>query len=164
MQYLKKLATISIITLAMTIGLLAQNNNSELDTMQIADNMKFQNGVEFMKINDYNRALNEFNEYLEIYIHGIHRGNAYREIAKIHISNFDFQRAVKAYKSIYQEYSYTDEGIDAYFEAGICYKKMGYNNKATEIFQYIAKEHPGTNAAYNAEIQLELIKIISPEK
>lgn len=146
----------------MGINLSAQNKNNELNTMQISDNMKFQNGVEFMKINDYNRALNEFNEYLEIYIHGIHRGSAYREIAKIHISNFDFQKAVKAYKSIYQEYSYSDEGIDAYFEAGICYKKMGYSSKASEIFQYIAKEHPGTNAAYNAEIQMELIKIISP--
>lgn len=146
----------------MGINLSAQIKNNELDTMQISDNMKFQNGIEFMKINDYNRALNEFNEYLEIYIHGIHRGSAYRKIAEVHISKFDFQKAVKAYKSIYQEYSYTDEGINAYFEAGICYKKMGYNSKAAEIFHYIVKEHAGTNAAYNAEIQLELIKIISP--
>lgn len=162
MQYLQKTVIISLIILAMSIGLLAQNTDNELNFIQIADNMKFQNGIEFMKINDYNRALNEFNEYLEIYIHGIHRGNAYREIAKIHILNFDFQKALEAYKSIYQEYSYADEGIDAYFEAGICYKKMGYNNKAMEIFHYIAEEHPGTNAAYNAKIQLEIIKIISP--
>jgi len=122
--------------------------------------MKYQNGVEFMKINDYGRALNEFNEYLEIYIHGIHRGNAYRNIAEIYISRFDFQRAIKAYLSIYQEFSFSEEGIDAYFQAGICYKKMGYDQKAAEIFRYIAAEHAGTGAAYNAGIQLELIKII----
>lgn len=159
-QYMRKIISIAAIILTIGTNLSAQNKINELDSRQIYDNMKFKNGIEFMKLNDYERALNEFNEYLEIYIHGIHRGSAYRKIAEVHISRFDFQKAVKAYIEIYQEYSYIDEGIDAYFEAGVCYKKMGYDSKAGEIFQYIVKEHPGTNAAYNAEIQLELIKII----
>jgi len=139
----------------------ASGETGALDSARIADSMKYQNGVEFMKINDYNRALNEFNEYLEIYINGIYRAGAYRNIAEIHMSRFDFQRAIRAYMGIYQEYSYTDEGINAYFQAGVCYKKMGYDKKAGDIFRHIAEEHPGTSAAYNAGIQLELIKIIA---
>jgi len=139
----------------------ASGETGDLDSARIADSMKYQNGVEFMKINDYNRALNEFNEYLEIYINGIHRAGAYRNIAEIHISRFDFQRAIKAYMGIYQEYSYTEEGIDAYFQAGVSYTKMGYDKKAEAIFLHITEEHPGTSAAYNAGIQLELIKIIA---
>jgi TolA-binding protein len=143
------------------ISLSSQTGTSELDYVQIADNMKYQNGIEFMKINDYTRALNEFNEYLEIFIHGIHRSSVYKKIAEIHISRFDYQKAIEAYKGIYQEFSYSDEGINAYFEAGICYKKMGYDSKAGEIFRFIISEYPGTNAAYNSEIQLDIIKIIS---
>jgi TolA-binding protein len=152
---------IIIILLFLTSTLIASEETGTLDSARIADNMKYQNGVEFMKINDYDRALNEFNEYLEIYIHGIHRGKAYGNIAEIYISRFDFQRAIKAYMGIYREYSYTEEGIEAYFQAGISYKKMGFDSKAAEIFRHIIEEHPGTGAAYNAGIQLELIKIIS---
>ena len=122
------------------VSLFSQNGTGELSSIQIADNMKYQNGIEFMKINDYSRALNEFNEYLEIFIHGIHRSSVYRKIAEIHISRFDYQKAIKAYNGIYQEFSYSDEGINAYFEAGICYKKMGYDNKAGEIFHFIISE------------------------
>jgi TolA-binding protein len=156
-KHLAAITTIifSLITTAVT------GETGALDSARIADNMKYQNGVEFMKINDYSRALNEFNEYLEIYINGMHRGKAYRNIAEIHISRFDFQRAIKAYMGIYQEYSYTEEGIDAYFQAGVSYKKMGYDRKAGDIFRHIVEEHPGTSAAYNAGIQLELIKIIA---
>ena len=151
----------AIVIFFMPVSLLSQTETSELNSVQIADNMKYQNGIEFMKINDYTRALNEFNEYLEIFIHGIHRSSVYRKIAEIHISRFDYQKAINAYKGIYQEYSFSDEGINAYFDAGICYKKMGYDNKAGEIFRFIINEHPGTSAAYNSEIQLDLIKIIS---
>jgi hypothetical protein len=41
---------------------------------------------------------------------------------------------------------------------------MGFDSKAEEIFKYIIAEHPGTSAAYNAEIQLELLKIILDQK
>lgn len=151
----------AIIIFFTPLTLYSQAEKTGLNSVQIADNMKYQNGLEFMKINDYSRALNEFNEYLEIFIHGIHRSSVYRKIAEIHISRFDYQKAIKAYEGIYQEYSHSDEGINAYFEAGICYKKMGYDSKAGEIFRFIISEHPGTSAAYNSEIQLDIIKIIS---
>jgi TolA-binding protein len=151
----------ALLVFLIPISLSSQTETSELSSIQIADNMKYQNGIEFMKINDYTRALNEFNEYLEIFIHGIHRSSVYRKLAEIHISRFDYQKAINAYNGIYQEYSYSDEGIKAYFDAGICYKKMGYDRKAGEIFRFIISEHPGTSAAYNSEIQLDLIKIIS---
>ena len=160
MIFYRQLTTVFIL-LFFYLAPSASGETDTLDSARIADNMKYQNGVEFMKIKDYDRALNEFNEYLEIYLHGIHRGNAYRNIADIHISRFDFQRAIKAYMGIYREYSYSEEGIDAYFQAGICYKKMGYDKKASDIFRHIVDEHPGTAAAYSAGIQLELIKIIT---
>jgi len=129
-----------------------------------ADDIKFQNSMEFYKLGKYDRALNEFNEYIEIFFDGIHRSEALKKIAEIYVSYFEYQKAIGAYKTLYQEFSSTEEGLDAYFQIGICYKKMGFDSKAEEIFKYIIAEHPGTSIAYNAEIQLEVLKIVSDQK
>jgi TolA-binding protein len=129
-----------------------------------ADDIKFQNSMEFYKLGKYERALNEFNEYIEIFFDGIHRSEALKKIAEIYIRYFEYQKAIDAYKTLYQEFSSTEDGINAYFQIGICYKKMGFDSKAEEIFRYIIAEHSGTSTAYNAEIQLELLKIITDQK
>ncbi|HPS87246.1 MAG TPA: tetratricopeptide repeat protein [Spirochaetota bacterium] len=142
----------------------AEENSGLANLKKVADDMKFQNGMEFYKLEKFDRALNEFNEYIEIYFDGIHRNEALKKIAEIHIRFFDYQKAIEAYRTLYQEYSSTDEGIDAYFQIGICYKKMGFDSKAEAIFKYIVDEHPGTTAAYNSEIQLDLLKISADQK
>jgi len=126
---------------------------------KVADDVKFSHAVEFFKLEKYDRALKEFYEYIEIYYDGIHRGEAFRKIAEIHIKRFNYQKAIEAYNSLYQEFSGSEEGIDAYFQTGICYKKMGCNDKAESIFKYIIQTHPGTTAANNAEIQINLLKM-----
>lgn len=130
-----------------------------LNLKQVADDMKYRRGAEFFRLEKYDFALNELYEYLEIYYNGTHRGDAYKKIAEIYIKFYDYQKAADIYKKLYEELSNTEEGLDAYFRAGLCYLKMGFDNKAEAIFQSIIQEHPGTTAAKNAQIQLELIKI-----
>ncbi|HOK00924.1 MAG TPA: tetratricopeptide repeat protein [Spirochaetota bacterium] len=137
----------------------ALESPEKIKLQKAADDMKFQNGLEFFNLERYDRALNEFKEYLEIYYGGSHRAEAYRKIAEIYIKKYDYQRAVNAYISLYQEYGDTEEGLDAYFQAGVCYRKMGMDEKAKSIFEQIFKEYPGTSAAQKAEMQLELLKI-----
>jgi TolA-binding protein len=152
------------LVLSMCITSIAQENNSGASFSSLkkeADDIKFQNGVEFYKLGKFERALNEFNEYIEIFFDGTHRSEALKKIAEIRIRFFEYQKAIEAYKTLYQEFSTTEDGIDAYFQIGICYKKMGFDSKAEDIFKYIVSEHPGTSTAYKAEIQLELLKIIS---
>lgn len=137
----------------------AEEVSESVNLKKAADDMKFANAISFYKLEKYDRALNEFYEYIEIYYDGIHRNEAFRKIAEIHIRNFNYQKAIEAYNSIYQEFSGTDEGLDAYFQTGVCYKKMGFDTKAESIFKYIMANHPGTTAAYNSEIQLELLRM-----
>ncbi len=151
--------TVLILVFSFVINSAAEENPEHANLKKVADDMKFQNGMGFYKLEKFDRALNEFNEYIEIYYDGIHRNEVLKKIAEIHIRNFDYQKAIEAYRILYQEYSSTDEGIDAYFQIGICYKKMGFDSKAEAIFKYIIDEHPGTTAAYNSEIQLDLLKI-----
>ena len=155
-----------LLVLAMCISSIAQDNNDSVSVSSLkkeADDIKFQNSMEFYKLGKFERALTEFNEYIEIFFDGVHRSEALRKIAEIYIKFFEYQKAIEAYKTLYQEFSSTEDGIDAYFQIGICYKKMGFDSKAEEIFKYIIDEHPGTSTAYNAEIQLELLKIISDQ-
>jgi len=162
MKKFKYLVIILLITTHWNISTGEENNGSG-NFKKVADDMKFQNGMEFYKLEKFDRSLRELNEYIEIYYDGIHRNEALKKIAEIHIRFFDYQKAIEAYKVLYQEFSSTEEGIDAYFQIGICYKKMGFDTKAEAIFKYIVDEHPGTTAAYNSEIQLDLLKI-SPNK
>ncbi|MCL1865203.1 MAG: tetratricopeptide repeat protein [Spirochaetes bacterium] len=155
------------LVLTMCINSIAQDSSGSVVSGSLkkeADDIKFQNSMEFYKLGKFDRALSEFNEYIEIFFDGVHRSEALKKIAEIYIRFFEYQKAIEAYKKLYQEFSTTEDGIDAYFQIGICYKKMGFDLKAEEIFKYIIAEHPGTSAGYNAEIQLELLKIISDQK
>lgn len=159
---MKKIIISLFVYLAIVAGLSyasAEEVSGAANLKKVADDMKFINALEFYKLERYDRALNEFYEYIEIYYDGIHRSEAFRKIAEIHIKKFNYHKAIEAYNNIYQEFSGTDEGLDAYFQAGVCYKKMGFDAKAEAIFKYITTNHPGTTTAYNSEIQLELLKM-----
>ncbi len=151
----------ALILFSLCIPGFSQKADDTMNMRKISDDMKFATGEEFYRLREYHKALNILNEYLEVYYDGIHRSEAYRKIADIHIKDFNYQKAVSVYQELYLEFSNSDEGVDAYFQTAICYKKMGFDEKAVQIFDYIIKEHPGTTAAYHSEIQRDLIKIYS---
>lgn len=140
--------------------LAAQEGPGVSELKRVADTAKFENGMLFFKMKEYDRALVEFNEYLEIYINGIHRKEAYRNVGKIHFDRMDYTSASKAYISLSEEFNHTEEGVEAYYNLGICNSKMGYDAKALEIFKAIIEEYPDSNYAYQAKIQIEVLDIV----
>lgn len=156
---MKRYAIIFVLLSAFVSGLYGEDKTGAVNLKQVSDDMKFRKGAEFYRLEKYDLALNELYEYLEIFYDGTHRGEAYRKIAEIHIKQYDYQKAVEIYRRLYEEFSNTDEGIDGYFQMGVCYLKMGFDSKAEAVFKSIIQDHPGTTAAHNAEIQLDLIKI-----
>jgi TolA-binding protein len=136
----------------------ASNNPENLDVL--ADDLKFQNSVEFAKIRMFDRAIESFNEYLEIYYNGNHRHEAYKNIADIYFGRLEYGKAINYYRSLYEEFSTTESGIEAYFNIGICYNKMGYEKKASEVFKDIVENHAESSYAEQAKLQLDLLNII----
>lgn len=132
-----------------------------VDLRRFADDMKFENAMQFFRMKDGDRALVEFKEYLEIYIRGAHRGEAYRGIAKIYFERYDYERSARAYGAIYEEASASEDGIDAWYHAGLCYQKMGEDEKARSIFGEIVQKYPYSNSRQPAQVQLDMIKIFS---
>jgi len=152
-----------ILFLLLPAFLFAEEGEAPLNLDKIADDLKFNNGREFLKLKRPDKAVEEFNEYLEIYYNGIHRHEVYKELARIYFQRFDYQRAIDRYRSLYEEYSNSDDGVDAYYHIGICYKKMGYDDEAMKIFKSIVSDHPGSNSAYQSRIQVDLLNILAED-
>ncbi len=156
---MKKISIIIMLIIIFCQGLSAAEDVLDLD--KIADDRKFQNGVQFLSLENEERALNEFKEYLEIYINGTHRHEAYLQIAGIYFKSFEYQKAVRVYTSLYEEFSNSEFGVEAYYMTGICYRKMGFDLMAADIFKKIQENHPGSAFAYKSRVQMDILKILS---
>ena len=156
---------IAVIMIFTASALLAQEQKEKKEKKEsrnlerIADDTKYRDALRFMKLKKNDRALEEFKEYLEIYIDGRHRHEAFRNIAKIYSDGLEYLKAIKTYRRLYEEFSNSEAGVEAHYRIGICYRKMGYDKKAIELFQSIIAEHSGSNYAYQAKLQLDLIAI-----
>ena len=161
-QTMKSILTIFAVIFFITTAspLLSQDNGEEINLAAIADNQKFENAKHFYDMKLYDKSLREMNEYLEIYATGAHRKAAFMTVGSIHFKRFDYPRAVKAYSSLYEEFSNSEEGIQAYFNVAICYQKMGRDKKAREILKEIIEDHPDTRESAMARTQMDLLDII----
>ncbi|HQG41788.1 MAG TPA: tetratricopeptide repeat protein [Spirochaetota bacterium] len=126
---------------------------------QEADDKKFQQGLFFLSINEKQKALNEFYEYLDIYVDGLYRAKAYRFIAAIYFDNSNFTKAIAIYKRLFEEFPLDDDGMYGLLQIGICYSKMGFDEEASKTFTQLMKEFPDSSYAKDAVTMLELLKI-----
>jgi len=137
-----------------------QTAEEKRELMKVADNIKFENAMQFYRLQNYSRALLEFKEYLEVYADGEHRNEAYRHIAGIYFDMFEYDKSVMAYTALYQESINSEEGIEAFYKSGICYQKMGNDHRAREIFGAIIRQYPYSNYAHLSKIQIDLLAIL----
>jgi TolA-binding protein len=131
------------------------------DLRKIEDDTAFSNGIHFLKLGQKKKGLLVLKEYLEVYIDGNHRGEAYLHIAKLYFEQFDYTQAIATYESLYQEMGSTEEGVQGYYLMGICYQKMGYTEKAKAVFNSILIHHSDTSLAQQARMQLEVMKLVA---
>ncbi len=148
-----------IIIISLSLQLVAQENSEESGLRKASDRMRFDNALQFYNLKKYEEALKHFNEYLEVYYNGNYRSDAYRYIAEIYLQKFRYLDAIDIYDRMFREFSNDESGVNACYSKGICYLKMGYENQARDVFNYIMSSHPGTKAAVNSEIQIELLKL-----
>jgi TolA-binding protein len=143
------------------ISLYSQTKDEKENLSLFSDNVYFENANQLYKLKNYDKALEYFQEYLEIYIGGIHRKEAYKYIADIYFQQFLYIKSIKAYNALHEEYSGSEEGIEAYYMTGICYQKMGLFDRAKNIFKSVIEEHPESNYSFQSRIKLDMIDIIS---
>ncbi|MFC1670211.1 tol-pal system YbgF family protein [Spirochaetota bacterium] len=143
------------------LAVFGQGESKTMNLEKISDDLKFQNGLQFVKLEKYNKAIEELNEYLEIHINGIHRHEAYKLLGRIYFKRFNYQMAIKIYRYLYEEFSTTEYGVEGYYLIGICYKKMGFDKNAISAFREIISNHPESNYSHRARTQLDLLKLLN---
>jgi TolA-binding protein len=150
-----------VIGIFMTCPLFAQDvPPAETDPKADNDRVYYENGLSLYKMKNYDKALLLFGEYLELYPEGAFRKDALRNMGDIYLSRFDYQKALKYYQYLYQEYNSEEEGIGGYFQMGICYSRMGNSKKAVDIFKDIIDTYPASRYAQKARTQLDVEDII----
>ncbi|GEM_PF-273050 len=152
------------VILSVPLALTADEAGSKRDLIRIADDMKYQNGLQFYLLKRENRALQEFNEYLEVFINGIHRKEVFATIAKIYFDQQEYSRSIQAYEDLYAEFPHSDEGVEAFFRTGLCYQKMGDEKRAREVFEILMRDHPDSHFAQRARIYLNISEILTGQK
>jgi TolA-binding protein len=161
MRHAKMIVVLLALCVISPASLRAADEKEAGQTLDVlADNLKFQNGVYLMNLKMYDKALETLQEYLEIYLNGNHRHEAYKLIGDIYFNRLEYEKAIRSYQSLYEEFSGTESGVEAYFDIGLCYHKMGYEKKAAQIFNDIATNHPESMYTKDARLQLDVIKII----
>jgi TolA-binding protein len=132
----------------------------KIDLGRFTDNTAYENASQFYKLKKFDIALELFTEYLEIYLNGVHRKEAFKKVALIYFEQFNYIKSIKALNLLYEEYNNSEEGIEAYFMTGICYQKMGFLDNAKQVFKTLMEEHPESNFAYQSKVKLDLIEIL----
>lgn len=130
------------------------------DHDRVADDLKFNNGRQFLALRHPAKAREELEEYLEIFHNGNHRAEAWLILADIAYNNFRYQKALKTYRSLYEEFSNTETGAEALFKMGLCYRKMGFDNRAINTFTLLVADHPTSTFASQARMHIDLVKIL----
>jgi TolA-binding protein len=132
----------------------------ESDPKADNDRVYYENGYNLLKMKMPDKALLRFGEYLELFPEGAYRRDALMNMGDIYLSRFDYQKALKYYQYLYQEFSSDEEGIGGYFQMGICNSRMGNAKKAEEIFRNIIEMYPASRYAQKAKTQLDIDEII----
>lgn len=153
----KKILILSLILITFNSTLYSEETNR---LTRLEDNLKFNNGLLFLNLREYDNALREFGEYVEVYAQGIHRKEAIKNIGDIYFTRFNFIKALNTYRSLYEEFSNAREGNEAHLQMGVCYLKMGYYDNAEKIFKSIIDTTTDPSIIQSARIQLDLIDII----
>lgn len=160
MKFILKIIII-IFCLNIFTSMLFSAENKELNLEKISDDIRYKNAYQFFKLERYDKALQLFGEYLEIYTNGIHRKEAYNNIAHIYFMRYNYKLALKYYQLLYEEFSETEEGLMAYYYTGVSYSQMGKAELAKQIFKRIVDEYPASYAAHTAKTQLDLEDILN---
>lgn len=135
-------------------------SSAQNGTDRIADDMRYDNAFQFYRLEQYAKAQILFEEYLEVFTDGVHRESAYAALGRIHFTAYRYPKAVKVFLGHYEEFSTTEDGVQAYFNAGVCYQKMGMKKEALDVFNRIVEDYPTYQAAQAARMQLDVMDVL----
>ncbi len=102
----------------------------------------------------YQRSINQFDQYLAHYPDGRFVTNAYYWKGQAYVNLSMFAEARDAFEIIVTQYPDGRKVDDAMYSLGTVYDRLGNRQRAQELFQDVKRRFPNTSAANLADIYL----------
>lgn len=102
----------------------------------------------------YQRAVNEFDQYLRLYPDGRFVTNAYYWKGQAYVNLSMLNDARDAFETVVTEYPDGRKVDDAMYSLGTVYDKLGNTSRAQQLLRQVQSRYPNTSAANLADIYL----------
>lgn len=126
-----------------------------LQTTVFSEQQQYQVALDsLLQDEQYQRSVNEFDQYLNLYPNGRFVTNAYYWKGQAYVNLSMLNEARDAFETIVSQYPDGRKVDDAMYSLGTVYDKLGDIDRARQLLRQVQSRYPNTSAANLADIYL----------
>jgi len=126
-----------------------------LQTTVFSEQQQYQIALDsLLQEEQYQRSVNEFDQYLSLYPNGRFVTNAYYWKGQAYVNLSMLNEAREAFEVIVAQYPDGRKVDDAMYSLGTVYDKLGNIDRARDLLRQVQSRYPNTSAANLADIYL----------
>ena len=131
------------------------NTAPSLQPTVLSEQQQYQVALDsLLQEEQYQRAVNEFDQYLSMYPNGRFVTNAYYWKGQAYVNLSMLSEARDAFEVIVNQYPDGRKVDDAMYSLGTVYDKLGNIDRARQLLRQVQSRYPNTSAANLADIYL----------
>jgi tol-pal system protein YbgF len=123
------------------------------DTGNVPD--PYRKGVALVQQREYDRAIQQFREFLRTSPDSPYAGNAHYWIGESYYTLGDYSQAILQYNEVRQHYPKSDRAAPSLLKIGLAFLEMGNKSEARLAFQKVVNDYPGSLEAGQAREKLK---------
>ncbi len=115
----------------------------------------YRKGVALVQQREYDRAIQQFRDFLRTTPDSPYAGNAHYWIGESYYTLGDYSQAILQYNEVRQHYPKSDRAAPSLLKIGLAFLQMGNKSEAKLAFQKVVNDYPGTPEAGQAREKLK---------
>jgi tol-pal system protein YbgF len=139
-------------------GPLPPDTGNQSGLPQVDPDKLYNSAFSDLKANNYDLAIMEFNEYLNLFRDRAQAADAQYWLGECYYGKKDFAKAIPEFEKVEKNYPKSDKMVTALFKTGRSYEESGDKKRARVVFQRIIKEYPSSFEAKPAQDRLAGLK------
>ena len=115
----------------------------------------YRKGVALVQQKEYDRAIQQFRDFLRTSPDSPYAGNAHYWIGESYYTLGDYSQAILQYNEVRQHYPKSDRAAPSLLKIGLAFLQMGNKSEAKLAFQKVVSDYPGSPEAGQAREKLK---------
>lgn len=115
----------------------------------------YRKGVALVQQKEYDRAIQQFRDFLRTTPDSPYAGNAHYWIGESYYTLGDYSQAILQYNEVRQHYPKSDRAAPSLLKIGLAFLQMGNKSEAKLAFQKVVNDYPGSPEAGQAREKLK---------